>query len=76
MTLNYRCAAFSILSTANSLLGDPMNCACADCAKSGVTKEIINTHCWITGTFTLPSKQPDTDSLGITKGNGCHREVN
>ncbi|XP_043203825.1 innexin inx2-like [Amphibalanus amphitrite] len=59
--------SFSILSTANSLLGDPMNCACADCAKSGITKEIINTHCWITGTFTLPSKQPDNDRLGISK---------
>ncbi|XP_037082838.1 innexin inx2-like [Pollicipes pollicipes] len=49
---------FSILSTATSLIGNPINCFCADCASKDISKEVMDTHCWISGTFTLPDKDP------------------
>ncbi|XP_037079480.1 innexin inx2-like, partial [Pollicipes pollicipes] len=69
--LHYRCTtflflSFSILSTANSLIGNPINCVCGACAKAGISKNIIDTHCWISGTYTLPQKGSlPTNNLGL-----------
>ncbi|KDR16624.1 Innexin inx3, partial [Zootermopsis nevadensis] len=43
----------SILCTANSLIGDPINCI----ADNSLPGHVINTYCWITSTFTLPHQQ-------------------
>ncbi|XP_043229520.1 innexin shaking-B-like [Amphibalanus amphitrite] len=51
---------FSILSTTTSLIGHPINCFCRDCEEKGISKEVIDTHCWITGTYTLPNKSAVT----------------
>ncbi|XP_066992687.1 innexin inx3 [Anabrus simplex] len=42
-----------ILCTANSLIGDPINCI----NDGSVSGNVINTYCWITSTFTLPHQQ-------------------
>ncbi|XP_046984997.1 innexin inx3 [Schistocerca americana] len=42
-----------ILCTANSLIGEPINCI----NDGAVACHVINTYCWITSTFTLPHQQ-------------------
>lgn len=41
-----------ILVTANNLIGDPINCI----NDGAVPGHVINTYCWITSTFTLPTQ--------------------
>ncbi|XP_035727500.1 innexin inx3-like [Vespa mandarinia] len=43
--------ACCIIVTANNLIGDPINCI----ADNAVPTHVINTYCWITYTFTLPT---------------------
>jgi len=50
---------FSILSTTSSLVGHPINCFCGDCDGKKISSEVIDTHCWISGTYTLPEKSPE-----------------
>ncbi|XP_047502123.1 innexin inx2-like [Penaeus chinensis] len=43
---------FCLLVTANSLVGDPINCVHDDNPK--LKDKVVNTYCWIHTTFTLP----------------------
>ncbi|XP_015184198.1 PREDICTED: innexin inx3 [Polistes dominula] len=43
--------ASCIIVTANNLIGDPINCI----SDNAVPNHVINTYCWITYTFTLPT---------------------
>ncbi|KAJ9596325.1 hypothetical protein L9F63_012658 [Diploptera punctata] len=43
---------FCILCTANSLIGNPIDCLVGNEFKD--KEKVINTYCWITSTFTLP----------------------
>ncbi|KAL7299165.1 hypothetical protein TKK_0007764 [Trichogramma kaykai] len=45
--------ACCIIVTANNLIGDPINCI----TDNGVPGHVINTYCWITYTFTMPTDQ-------------------
>lgn len=56
---------FSILSTTNSMLGDPINCACDQCELAGLSKKMVDTHCWVSGTYTVINKHPH--SIGLRK---------
>lgn len=42
-----------VLCTANSLIGDAINCI----NDGAIPGQVINTYCWITSTFTLPHQQ-------------------
>jgi len=54
--------AGSLLSTANMLIGDKI-----DCYVERVDKSVMNSFCWIQGTFTIPSQ--------ITESNAIHPGV-
>lgn len=43
---------FCILCTANSLIGNPIDCLAGEAFKDRI--HVINTFCWITSTYTLP----------------------
>lgn len=40
-----------VIVTANNLIGDPISCI----GDGAIDRHVINTYCWITYTFTLPS---------------------
>ncbi|XP_059476338.1 innexin inx3 [Neocloeon triangulifer] len=40
-----------VIVTANNLIGDPINCI----GDGAIDRHVINTYCWITYTFTMPS---------------------
>lgn len=40
-----------VIVTANNLIGDPISCI----GDGAIDRHVINTYCWITYTFTMPS---------------------
>lgn len=71
---------FSILVTAYNMLGEPVSCACAQCGATSIPLNVMNSHCWVTATYTVPSDlQKDGFSSGSTNlgpDRGRHEDRN
>ncbi|XP_076062703.1 innexin inx2-like [Oratosquilla oratoria] len=64
---------FSLLVTANGLIGDPIHCLHDDNPK--LPDEVVNTYCWIHTTFTLPKHLDKLPGRGIIyPGVGPHKD--
>ncbi|XP_046441367.1 innexin inx2-like [Daphnia pulex] len=51
--------SFSLLVTSRQYIGDPI-----DCIVEGIPSNVMDTYCWITSTFTIPtSKIQETDNF-------------
>ena len=58
-------AGFSILVTAYNMIGEPVSCACRNCGERSIPLAVMNSYCWVTATYTIPSKLED---LGFLEG--------
>ena len=59
VTMLFPAAGFSIIVTAYNMIGNPVTCACSQCGSSSIPLDVLNTHCWVTATYTIRSNLED-----------------